>query len=86
LSQLFVEAVTQSRLNLKTINAKITLDSYTMHIFYLLLFHLQLDNIRKIAKQNKLTKKPRLPIRHVNIGLNWTMSTKVGSEIIEVES
>jgi len=44
LSQLYIEAVTQSRLNnLKTKNAKITLDNYIIHIIYLLLFHLQLD-------------------------------------------
>jgi len=47
LSQLFIEAVTQSILNLKTKNAKITLNNYVIHILYLLLFHLQLDEIIK---------------------------------------
>jgi len=41
LSQLFIEAVTQSTCNLKTKTTKITLDYYTMHTIYLLLFHLQ---------------------------------------------
>jgi len=44
LSQLFNEAdFTQSGLNLKTKNARITLDNYIIHIIYLLLLHLQLD-------------------------------------------
>jgi len=41
---LFIEAVTQARLNL--INKKmhkVKLDNYTIRIIYLLLFHLQLD-------------------------------------------
>jgi len=38
LSQLVIEAVTQSRLNLKTKTTKITLDNYIIHIIYLLLF------------------------------------------------
>jgi len=41
LSQLLIEAVTQSRVKAK--NAKITLDNYSIHIINLLLFHLQLD-------------------------------------------
>jgi len=41
LSQLFIEAVTRCRLNLKTKLQKNTLvDNYIIHIIYLLPFHL----------------------------------------------
>jgi len=39
LSQLFIEAVAESRLNLKTKTTKIILDNYIIHIIYLMLFH-----------------------------------------------
>jgi len=41
LPQLFIEAVTLSRSNLKTKTTKTRLDNYIVHIIYLLLFHLQ---------------------------------------------
>jgi len=43
LSQLFIEAITQSRLNLKTKTKEITLDNCIIHVIYmyLLLFHLK---------------------------------------------
>lgn len=58
LPQLFIQAVTQSRLKLKAKTTKFTLDNNLIHITYLLPIHIQpFDEIAKNENQHNLTKK-----------------------------
>jgi len=67
LSQLFIEAVIQSRLNLKIKTTKIRLDNYIIHIMYYIIISVALSFTivglnNKKSKQYILTKNTRLPI------------------------